>query len=117
NGLDIGHGISAGVKGSAFEGDTYVGGEAGGRNGSFGSLKSFRDVPGATNPGYFPTLQYNGLATIGSNTITNVLPDPTLNGLALGWSLPLATAGFPANVTVTGFTSSTITFSAGTTGA
>ncbi len=91
---DKGHGIASGVKGSSFEGDTYITGEVGGRNGTFGTLGSFRNVPGATNPSFFQRISVQGTATAATSTIAGITPNTT--GLGVGWFLTASGGGFLA---------------------
>jgi hypothetical protein len=94
---DIGRSVAAGIKGTAFEGNAYLTGEVGGRNGTFATNGVFQGLPGATNPGSFYQVSVTGTVTgsvaTPSNLITNI---PDTSNLAAGFTLVNATGGFPA---------------------
>lgn len=101
SGDDVGHGIAAGVKGSAFEGDAYITGEVDGRNGTFGTLHSFQRFPGATNPGFFQQITVTGTTNTNSTDIVGVSPDTS--GLGVNWSLVASSGGFLAGQSIVSF--------------
>jgi hypothetical protein len=110
SGNDQGHGIAAGVKGSAFEGNAYITGEVGNRDGSFGTSGAVQELPGATNPSFFVTIIVAGTANPGSTDITGV-SNASIANLAIGDTLKFDAGGFVAGQTIAGLAANTITMS------
>ena len=110
SGPDEGNAIAAGVKGSAFEGNAYLTGAVGGRDGTFGTIGAFQQLAGATNPSFFTQVTVVGNVIPPGSDITGV-SNASIANLGVGYTLLADAGGFLAGETITALSPNTITMS------